>query len=76
MEDIYKEIKNKTILRRLIGVLLILLGFLFYLIPFLPGTWAIVLGLEILGIRLLVQDKIKERARRSKFMQKISWRKK
>ena len=71
MEEILKEIRNKTIVRRLVGVFLVLLGLLFYLIPFVPGTWAIVLGLEILGIRLLIQDKIKERARRSNLLQKI-----
>lgn len=75
MEEIVKEIKNRTKLRRIAGISLILFGFIFYLIPLVPGTWAIVLGLEILGIRLLVQDKIKERAQRSQLLKKIMHKK-
>lgn len=67
MEEIFFHIKNRSTLRKIAGVLMIALGLLFYLIPLVPGTWAIVLGLEILGVRLLVQDKIKERVRNSKF---------
>lgn len=55
-------------LRRVLGISLIILGIIIHLIPFVPAGWIIVLGLELLGIRVLLQDKIKEKI--SKIRQK------
>lgn len=74
MDEIFKQIKNKPKLKILIGVSLVILGLLIHLIPLMPGSWLIVIGLEILGIRLLLQNKLKERFKDSKFFREL-WKK-
>lgn len=59
MNEILEQVKNKSILRIVFGVFLIIFGLLIHLIPLVPGSWFIILGLEILGVRLLVWDKMK-----------------
>jgi len=44
-------------LRIILGVVLIILGLLALLTPFSPGSWLALIGLEILGLRLLFQRK-------------------
>ena len=41
-----------------VGVLLILLGLIALFTPFTPGSWAVFIGLEFLGVRLLFWRKI------------------
>lgn len=67
MEEIILEIKNKTRIRRLAGIFMVCFGILLHLIPLVPGSWAIIIGLEILGIRLLVVDLYKKWRTNSKF---------
>lgn len=57
----------KIVSKKILGILLILLGIILHLIPLFPAGWIIVLGLELLGIRLLLQDKLIN----SKIYQKI-----
>jgi hypothetical protein len=45
-------------LRIALGVLLIILGILAALTPFSPGSWLALIGLEILGLRILLQRKL------------------
>ena len=47
------------VLKKILGVILIILGVLIHMIPLMPGSWLIVLGLELLGVRLLIWDKVK-----------------
>jgi len=47
------------IFRKILGIFLIILGLLLHLIPLFPAGWIIVVGLELLGFRLLLKDKIK-----------------
>jgi hypothetical protein len=70
MEEIYTEVKRKNNLRKLAGLSMIIFGFAMHLVPLVPGTWAIVIGLEILGIRLLVQDILKNKLKNSKWFHK------
>lgn len=44
----------KKILRKTLGITLIILGFLALVTPFSPGSWLILIGLEILGFRFLL----------------------
>ncbi len=44
--------------RKIIGVVLVLLGLLALLTPLTPGSWLIPIGLELLGLRLLLADKL------------------
>jgi len=48
-----------TIFRKPVGIFLVILGLILHLIPLFPASWIIVIGLELMGIRILVQDKIK-----------------
>ena len=45
--------------KKIIGVGLIIIGFLALITPFTPGAWLIFIGLELLGVRILFWDKIK-----------------
>jgi hypothetical protein len=63
MDEIFQKIKSQSRLRILIGMFFVVFGFSIHMIPFVPGSWAIAIGLEILGIRLLVQDKLKKMPR-------------
>lgn len=47
----------KRVLRIALGILLMILGVLALLTPFTPGSWLALIGLEILGLRLVVQRK-------------------
>ena len=44
-------------LRIILGVVLIILGLAALLTPFSPGSWLALIGLEILGLRILLQRK-------------------
>jgi len=57
MKEIFKQVRNQSRLRIVAGGFLVVLGLILHLIPLFPAGWIIVIGLEILGIRLLVQDK-------------------
>ena len=48
----------KKALRIILGIILIILGFAALLTPFTPGSWLALIGLELLGLRLLVQRKL------------------
>ena len=48
----------RRILRIILGIVLIILGVLALLTPFSPGSWLALIGLEILGLRLLFQRKL------------------
>jgi uncharacterized protein YqgC (DUF456 family) len=47
--------------KKIIGVLLIIIGLAALFTPFTPGSWLIFVGLELLGLRMLFWDKIKAR---------------
>ena len=59
MRDLFDQVRVKSKIRVVIGIFLVLLGLIIHLIPLVPGSWVIFIGLEILGIRLMVQDKLK-----------------
>lgn len=52
--------KNPKI-KKAIGIFLVILGMLAFVTPFTPGSWLIFVGLELLGVRFLLWDKIKSR---------------
>ncbi len=47
-------------LKKVAGVLLIILGFLALVTPLTPGAWLMFVGLELIGVRLAAWDKVKE----------------
>lgn len=46
--------------KKIIGIFLIIIGLLALVTPFTPGSWLIFIGLEFIGIRILFWNKIKE----------------
>jgi len=47
----------RRVLRIILAILLIIVGLLALITPLTPGSWLALIGLEILGIRILVQRK-------------------
>jgi hypothetical protein len=47
----------KKVLKKALGVLLVILGFLALITPATPGSWLALIGLELLGLRVLFEDK-------------------
>jgi hypothetical protein len=48
----------KKIAKKSIGVICIILGFLALVTPLTPGSWLILIGLEILGLGFLLDGKL------------------
>ena len=48
----------KRAFRIALGILLMILGVLALLTPFTPGSWLALIGLELLGLRLVFQRKL------------------
>jgi hypothetical protein len=48
----------RRIARVLLGVVLIILGLLALFTPLTPGSWLALVGLEILGLRVLLRDRV------------------
>jgi hypothetical protein len=64
----------KVIIKKIIGVILIIVGLFALLTPFTPGSWLALIGLELLGIRKFVFRKFlndRQRAAAEKFMEKL-----
>ena len=47
-------------IKKIVGVVLIGIGFVALITPFTPGSWLIFVGLEFLGFRFLFWNKIKQ----------------
>lgn len=48
----------KIWVRKTVGVVLAILGLAALLTPFSPGSWLILIGLEFLGLRILLENKL------------------
>jgi hypothetical protein len=64
----------KVIIKKVIGVILIIVGLVALLTPFTPGSWLALIGMELLGIRqwafrTFLNDR--QRAAAEKFMDKL-----
>jgi hypothetical protein len=51
-------ISIKRILRYTVGVILVLVGLFALVTPLTPGSWLALIGLELLGLRILLRDKL------------------
>ena len=49
----------KTAGKKILGVVLILVGVIAFFTPLTPGSWLVFIGLEFLGIRLAFWQRIK-----------------
>ncbi|MCL5279537.1 MAG: hypothetical protein M1376_06490 [Planctomycetes bacterium] len=53
----------RKVLRIVVGVFLLLLGLAALFTPFTPGSWLVLVGLEFLGLRVLLRDWLCAKAR-------------
>ncbi len=62
MKELFKRLCSRyPKYKKILGILLILLGLAALLSPFTPGSWLVFVGLELLGVRLLAWDRLKRR---------------
>jgi uncharacterized membrane protein len=48
----------RRVLKIVLGIFLILIGVLALLTPLTPGSWLALIGLELLGLRILLERKL------------------
>lgn len=58
-ERLEKMFEHRPKLTKIIGIVLVAIGFIALITPLTPGAWLIFLGLELLGVKLLLWRKIK-----------------
>jgi uncharacterized protein YqgC (DUF456 family) len=46
-------------IKKIIGAILIVLGIIGWMLPIVPGMLIVIIGLELLGLRMIFQNKIK-----------------
>lgn len=59
MKNKIKNTISNPAIRKLLGVIFVIAGLIFMIMPIVPGAWLLIVGLEFLGLRLLVQGKLK-----------------
>lgn len=69
---IVKEyINNKPKIKKTIGIILMLIGLTALFTPLTPGSWLVLVGLELLGLRVLLSNKLLNFSRENNIMKKI-----
>ena len=58
-EYIKKKLSRRPKIKKVVGVILILLGVLALLTPFTPGSWLIFVGMGLLGLHFSLWDRIR-----------------
>jgi len=64
----------KVIFKKVLGIFLIIVGLLALLTPLTPGSWLALIGLELLGVRMLFFERFlkeKHRVAISRFAKKF-----
>ena len=55
--------KTKLILKKILGVILVIIGIAALITPLTPGAWLGLIGLELLGWGFLIPEKLREKFR-------------
>jgi len=66
LKIIKEYIYNRPKIKKTIGIILIFAGLAALFTPLTPGSWLAIIGLELLGIRVLFFDKLKFRKRKKR----------
>ncbi len=56
----------KQILKKIFGIIFIIIGLFALITPLTPGAWIGLIGLELLGLRLVFEEKILKFFKKSK----------
>ena len=59
-EYVKKLFSENPKIKKTVGIVLVLIGLAALLTPLTPGSWLIFVGLELLGLRFLLWDRIKQ----------------
>ncbi len=59
MESVKAFFEKRPAIKKVGGVFLVVIGLLALVTPLTPGSWLALVGLELLGIRVLFLDRIK-----------------
>ncbi len=59
LKIIKEYIHNRPKIKKVVGVILILVGLAAFFTPLTPGSWLAIIGLELFGLRILLSDKLK-----------------
>ena len=59
LKTIKEYIHDKPKIKKVVGLILILVGLAALITPLTPGSWLAIIGLELLGVRILFFDKFK-----------------
>lgn len=59
LKIIKEYIHNRPKIKKTIGIILILVGLAAFFTPLTPGSWLAIIGLELLGVRILFFDRLK-----------------
>ncbi|MEK7657671.1 MAG: hypothetical protein AAB366_00515 [Patescibacteria group bacterium] len=59
LKIIREYIHDRPKIKKVLGVILILGGLAAFFTPLTPGLWLAIIGLELLGVRILFFDKLK-----------------
>ncbi|MEK7208761.1 MAG: hypothetical protein AAB677_00695 [Patescibacteria group bacterium] len=54
-----EHLRERLKIKKIVGVILIIVGLFAFFTPFTPGSWLAVIGFELLGLRILFFDKFK-----------------
>ncbi len=57
LKTIKKYIHSKPKIKKVVGAILFFIGFAAFFTPLTPGSWLAIIGLELLGVRILFFDK-------------------
>jgi len=49
----------KQMVKKTVGIVFVVLGFLALITPLSPGSWLIPIGLELLGLRFLLENRLR-----------------
>ena len=59
LKAIKEFIRARPVIKKVVGIILIFVGLFALLTPFTPGSWLGIIGLELVGVRILILDKFK-----------------
>jgi hypothetical protein len=59
IENTKKFFESRPKIKKIIGIIFLIIGILALVTPLTPGSWLVFVGLELLGVNILFFDKFK-----------------
>ncbi len=59
-ESMKLKLRNENIFKKILGIILVIFGLLALITPLTPGSWLAIIGLELLGVKVLFIREIKK----------------